>query len=404
MVGIANQPPVATITSPTNGAVVSAPGVVSVLATASDPENELTRVDFLVNGIVIASETAPPFQIPLQVLTPGAITLQVQAVDAAGAVGASDPVVVTVTGSALTSPPANGQELWLKADAGVTTNADGTVAIWADQSGNGNDALEPSVGGGPTFILDPVSGKPALEFDGSTRYLDIANSPSTDLSGDLSMFYVANFADFAGYRGVLSRCEGPYPVPFDYYATASGGLPTVVRGGTVGASTVYGISPLPAATYVVAGVTVDADTGTHWLNGRFNGSGTFSQSTSDTGKPLRVGSRDDFGTQFKGELAEIIVYNRALSGNDLQQVNSYLAGKFGVSAFQLATEPTLSVSKSEPGLVQVSWPAGFLGFVLEGRASLASGGWVPIATNPPNNSVSISTSNVAQFYRLRSQQ
>src|SRR5581483_5512798 len=39
--------------------------------------------------------------------------------------------------------PTSGLQLWLKADAGITSNGNsGKVSYWADQSGNGNDATQ----------------------------------------------------------------------------------------------------------------------------------------------------------------------------------------------------------------------------------------------------------------------
>jgi len=45
---------------------------------------------------------------------------------------------------AQTLPFTNNPQLWLKADAGVATNAGGLVTNWADQSGKANDAAPPN--------------------------------------------------------------------------------------------------------------------------------------------------------------------------------------------------------------------------------------------------------------------
>ena len=41
-----NQPPTVTLTAPTSGATFTAPATIELTATASDPENQLTRVQF----------------------------------------------------------------------------------------------------------------------------------------------------------------------------------------------------------------------------------------------------------------------------------------------------------------------------------------------------------------------
>ena len=59
------------------------------------------------------------------------------------AAGALHAQVLTVT---------NGLQLWLKADAGVTTNAAGGVTQWTDQSPNGNNAVQTSDVSAPQFV------------------------------------------------------------------------------------------------------------------------------------------------------------------------------------------------------------------------------------------------------------
>jgi len=100
----------------------------------------------------------------------------------------------------------------------------------------------------------------------------------------------------------------------------------------------------------------------------------------------------------------LLIYDHAIVGNELQLVNLYLAGKYGVATAQLSTQPpTLAVAKNGPNTLQLYWLAGYAGFILEGRTNVATGAWTPFATNPPNNQVTLGTTNVARFFRLRSQ-
>ena len=105
----------------------------------------------------------------------------------------SNAQVLTVT---------NGLQLWLKADAGVSTNAGGAVTQWADQSLNGNNALQAVDASAPLFVANAQNNRPALRFDGVDDYLDVADSPSIAIVGDISSFFVVKFDDFATFRGV----------------------------------------------------------------------------------------------------------------------------------------------------------------------------------------------------------
>lgn len=78
-------PPTVSIASPTDGAIVT--GLVPVDVDASD-DIGVTRVDFYVDGTLIASETQPPFKFSWDTSgRSGNVNLQAKAVDAAGNVG-----------------------------------------------------------------------------------------------------------------------------------------------------------------------------------------------------------------------------------------------------------------------------------------------------------------------------
>ena len=96
------QPPTVTISSPTNGAAVS--GLVPVNVSVAD-QSDVPRVDLLVDGNVILTDTAPPFAFTWDVTSrsDGPATLQARAYDAAGNVGTSTSVNVTVAND--TIPP-----------------------------------------------------------------------------------------------------------------------------------------------------------------------------------------------------------------------------------------------------------------------------------------------------------
>jgi Bacterial Ig domain/Concanavalin A-like lectin/glucanases superfamily len=404
VVQLANVPPTAKILTPTNGTPISAPSTISIVASVSDPDSPISQVDFLVNGMLVASRTAAPYQIPLQVLSPGTLTFQVRATDFWGAVSNSAPVVVTVTGSGPASPPTAGRALWLKADAGVTTNSDGTVATWADQSGKGNNAAQDTALGYPSpLLLSDASGRPMLNFDGTIRYLVVPDAISLQLTNDMSLFCAASCDDFSAVNMICNKGFLAHPHPFNFYVDTAGQT-LVSRGDDRGTSTVTSTSALPVATNVVVGFTVLGSTGTEYLQGLPNGTGPFGYGDIDDATQLYIGTRDALDLYFKGNIGELLIYDRALAGSDLQLVNSYLAGRYGVATAQLSTQPpTLNVALAGTNAVRVSWLPGYAGFILEGRTNLTLGAWSSIATDPPNNQVTLGTTNVARFFRLRSQ-
>ena len=95
-------PPVTSITYPTNTSVVS--GTVSVTASATDNIG-VTKIEFYVNGVLQATDIATPyvFSWNTATLSPGTYTLATKAYDAAGNVGGSENVSVTIVND--TTPP-----------------------------------------------------------------------------------------------------------------------------------------------------------------------------------------------------------------------------------------------------------------------------------------------------------
>ena len=87
--------PTVAISSPTNNANVS--GTVSVIANASDNIG-VTKVEFYMNGTLSATDTATPYIYSLNTsaLVSGTYTLMAKSYDAAGNIGQSSNVAVTV--------------------------------------------------------------------------------------------------------------------------------------------------------------------------------------------------------------------------------------------------------------------------------------------------------------------
>ena len=104
--------PVASITFPANNASVN--GTVAVTAVATDNVG-VTRVEFYVNGVLQGTDTATPYTYGWNTssLAAGAYTMTAKAYDAAGNVGESTAVVVSVVNDttaptvSLTSPASN---------------------------------------------------------------------------------------------------------------------------------------------------------------------------------------------------------------------------------------------------------------------------------------------------------
>jgi len=118
-----NNPPMAMLTSPVQGASFSAPSTVTLTANATDTDGTIARVEFYQGTTLIGASTTAPYAVSWSVIAPGTYTLTAKAFDNQGASGVSAPVTVTVSGSItylhndfagnpIAATDANGNLLW----------------------------------------------------------------------------------------------------------------------------------------------------------------------------------------------------------------------------------------------------------------------------------------------------
>jgi chitodextrinase len=168
--------PTAAITSPANGASVYGP--VTVTATASD-DTGVTMVELLVDGAVVASDSAAPYSLDWSATAVGSHALQVRARDAAGNTGTSATVTVTVPADT-TAPGAPGAP----SSTGVTTTA-ATIAWSAaadDRGVTGYQVLRDGTVVGQTSALSYTDAglTPGGSYSYTVRAVDAAGNVGPD--------------------------------------------------------------------------------------------------------------------------------------------------------------------------------------------------------------------------------
>jgi hypothetical protein len=394
-----NTAPTASVTAPAAGASFTVPATVNLTATAADADGSVTKVEFLVNGTVAATDTAAPYETTVNFPIAGAPQISVRVTDNLGAVTTSDPVTITLNSVTASDLPALANlKLWLKADTGVTQTA-GAVSAWNDQSGNLNHALQSEADLQPQLVANELNGKPVLRFDGLNDVLSAGNSPSLAITGDISSFFVVRFDDFDGYRTVWAKTESNVPRATDFYAIQGSGLPQLFRGGAAANQNVQGQIPLPAGEFAIVGFDMKGTDVYLFQNGWLNGHGTISVAMQDTGKPVLIGQRDDGVTKLKGDVAEIVIYNSSLSDADRAKVINYLGTKYAIAVQNVSTLlPPLSVSAAS-GNVTVSWPVDSTGFLLESSDTMEQDTWLEVPGVTANTVTQpLSTRS---FFRLR---
>lgn len=238
--------------------------------------------------------------------------------------------------------PREDMKLWLRADRGVTLTS-GKVSSWKSQAAETNYlAVETVVASMPLLIPASSHGKSTIQFpDASSTRLKIAtaNSPpnlnsytvfvagrhSTGAAAGIGRLISRTSATSNGYYfGLTKSANGSAWVAWQSRktsATATGAGQTATT-----APSLY-IEPSPAWNVLSA----RSDTLERLL--RING--TEQQSLHSPSAPLAADSTADFwlgtaGTTeyFKGEIAEVLLYDRTLTLQEVREVEAYLAGRY----------------------------------------------------------------------------
>ena len=395
-------PPTVSITSPANNSTASGASAIPVTISVSDPDDYVRTVAVYGNGEALGTATATTtnssatYQLEVGTLAAGVLTLTAVATDNYGRAMTSSPVVVNITGTVPTAPVAGGLKVWLAADAGITTNLSGGVTDWADQSSNGNDAVQLDEASAPLLVADAVNGKPVLHFNSSSpQFLEVSDSGTAFITDDFTTFAVARFAGSYPVlrQNVWSKCNGGVAGPVDWWFNTTTGAPFGYRGdGTSFAGTGGGLRGPALDQFSVLGMTVTAADGVmaHHLGFADNGTSVALTTTASAG-PLRIGRRTDGGTQINGDLAEVLIYDHALSASDRSNVVAYLSGKYGVVQASYAspapvvniTGPTNGTILAAPATVTFAATAASSKGVIASVTLSANGTTFATLTNPP---------------------
>ena len=210
----------------------------------------------------------------------------------------------------------NGLAVWLRADRGISTNV---VSRWSDQSSLYNDAL--AVDLGPRRTLDQINGNPVVRFDAFEDRLSGSGSMEFDVAQH-SWYVIANSTGSEIWRNPVAFQEAGYRLEVN---------------GTTRNYSIYGIYPngfntsLPADQWQLTGLISGETSCIFYGNGKLMASIPARLSLQGNGS-YAIGARNALGNGWwKGDLAEVIVYNRAQDSLDRFAVETYLSIRYGIS-------------------------------------------------------------------------
>lgn len=261
----------------------------------------------------------------------------------------------------------SGLQLWLDASdastlydattGGALVAADGGVARWEDKSGNNRHATQGTAANRPLRKTSQQNGLDTLSFDGSNDQLVIPSSktyfrflhygaatafvvvrPGTTADPDAAYIIFET-----GNLSTSFSVPGGYSMFYDDRVSGSrnDNLRIFIASGETGGSvTVEANDTVAANTYGVLSVVSDTLAATaSRIFARTNGGSVHSTNTEtgtaddvDAQNDLAIGARtSDLLFPLDGNIAEMIMYDSALSDTDRESVENYLMTKWGIT-------------------------------------------------------------------------
>lgn len=241
-----------------------------------------------------------------------------------------------------------GLQLWLDASdastlydatsGGSLVAADGGVARWEDKSGNARHFTQSTAGSRPTRKTNQQNGRDTLLFDGSDDFLDGSDFMDAN-TGGLTAFVVVKRNATGSFHEIMTKATtsgAGWFVRFSNTNKLQGNLDLGNGTDAVRATS----SAVSASGYTA--ITWKFSAGS-FLTQEFYRNGVAESMASATGAAqtppnnsgiVRVGAQEYLGgfyNYISANIAEIIMYNSALSGTDREAVENYLLAKWAIT-------------------------------------------------------------------------
>lgn len=241
----------------------------------------------------------------------------------------------------------SGCALWLDgadpAGNGVVPANGATVSTWVDKSGNANNGTS----GTATFNRDSVGG--FINFTGGQTY-SITN-PNVVVNQYFTIFVVEQLQNYSGGESAFMGGNGSFNANLHMrYTTGGGGMKFGFFGNDLDASVtafltnstqpvrIWSFSFLPSSRVI-------------YLNGTSIGSDSNNTQLSGWGGAA-IGAMVSYGGQYyNGKMREVMIFSGSLLTAQRQQVESYLAQKWGLTAslpggHSHATQPAGAITRT----------------------------------------------------------
>lgn len=226
------------------------------------------------------------------------------------------------TSAAIQPSAISGLQAWWKADAITGLTNGSPVASWVDSSGNSRPMTQSSSGLRPTYVTNVQNGLPGVLFT-STSGSGLISGYDPGVTNSVFLVYIQTNNSGGGIqRAIQSQSSngpilGPYQNVQTYYNGAG-----FIQGAAVTLNTPYLQEAIQQGASVI---------NTFYVNGTTIGNNSSTGGGVSYGGGMAFSSGGAFNEPFQGYILETIVYNRALSQLERNQIEQYIANKYAMT-------------------------------------------------------------------------
>jgi len=217
--------------------------------------------------------------------------------------------------------------LWLDAST-ITGLVDGeAVSQWSDLSGNNSHALQADVAKRPLYKTGILNTKPVVRFDGIDDLLTISNQT---YGNNLSLFIVLQNANIAKESYIYSGGHNAAQ-SFMFYVDSTLKYTYANTVATILAANYTAI--VPTGNFEMLGIVRNDNNVKMLINDDNEQDLAHAQQITSTTHDHHIGyalPRDKAGSFFAGDIAEILIFNRAVSDVEKLRVRNYILNKYNL--------------------------------------------------------------------------
>lgn len=269
--------------------------------------------------------------------------------------GVSSSIVTAIIQSDANSKPVprTGLKLWLKSDFGPLTSG-ANVIQWNDLSGaaSANNATQSTASAQPTLVSDAINDFPAVQFNGTSQFLNLTSGLS-NLSSGASLFAVIKPVGTGTSTLLTTGNSGPSDqmsleaVNTQAQFTAYNGTTGSTLASPSGSLTLNKFQELDSVHSGAASASINVNTASV-------ASGAV-ENLINTSRTLNFIGSDGTANFFNGQLAELLIYDRPVTVSERADIGAYLFTRYQLSTAVATAAPIISVASGTlPGPTQVA--------------------------------------------------